>query len=283
MGCKRQLIPRELEGYGMANHLFTEGMTATEEAAPDLLSLRTLFVNVCFLGQPGSRSWIMVDTGINGFTDSIIRMAEERFTGPPLAIVLTHGHFDHVGTVIELVQHWGAPVYAHPLELPFLTGMKDYPPADPSVGGGFMSNVSFLYPNEAIDLDDRIMNLPEDGSVPGAPGWRWLHTPGHTPGHISLFQEKSRLLIAGDAFITVKQESALAVIRQEKEVHGPPAYFTTDWQAAKESVQLLAGLQPSTVVTGHGHSMRGTELLTQLGQLAEDFDERAVPKQGKYV
>ncbi|ASR47336.1 MBL fold metallo-hydrolase [Paenibacillus kribbensis] len=273
----------------MANHLFTEGMTANEEAAPDLLSLRTLFVNVCFIGEPGSRAWVLVDTGMTGFTDSIISLAEKRFTGPPIAIVLTHGHFDHVGSVIELVQHWGAPVYAHPLELPYLTGMKDYQKPDPGVGGGLLSGISFLYPNDAIDLDDRIAPLPQDGSVPGAPGWKWLHTPGHTPGHVSLFHERRRLLVAGDAFITVKQEAALTVILQEKEIsqkkeiHGPPAYFTTDWQAAQRSVAMLAGLKPEIAVTGHGHSMHGMELRNQLERLAADFERIAVPKQGRYV
>lgn len=267
----------------MANHLFTEGMTANEEAAPDLLSLRTLFVNVCFIGEPGSRSWVLVDTGMTGFTDSIMRLAEERFTGPPVAIVLTHGHFDHVGSVIELVQHWGTPVYAHPLEFPYLTGMKDYQKPDPSVGGGLLSSISFLYPNDAIDLDDRIVPLPQDGSVPGAPGWKWLHTPGHTPGHVSLFQEQRRLLVAGDAFITVKQESALTVILQEKEIHGPPAYFTTDWQAAQKSVEMLASLKPEIAVTGHGQYMHGAELSNQLERLAGNFERMAVPKQGRYV
>lgn len=48
-----------------------------------------------------------------------------------------------------------------------MTGMKDYQKPDPSVGGGLMSGISFLYPNDAIDLDDRITSLPQDGSVPG--------------------------------------------------------------------------------------------------------------------
>ena len=41
------------------------------------------------------------------------------------------------------------------------------------------------------------------------PGWRWVHTPGHTAGHVSLFRDADRTLIAGDAFVTTKQESAL--------------------------------------------------------------------------
>lgn len=146
-----------------------------------------------------------------------------------------------------------------------------------------MSGISFLYPNDAIDLDDRITSLPQDGSVPGAPGWKWLHTPGHTPGHVSLFHERRRLMVAGDAFITVKQESALAVLLQEEEIHGPPAYFTTDWQAAQRSVKILANLKPAIAVTGHGHFMQGTELTDQLEKLAGNFEHMAVPKQGRYV
>ncbi|BCJ88589.1 hypothetical protein skT53_35740 [Effusibacillus dendaii] len=54
-----------------------------------------------------------------------------------------------------------------------------------------------------------------------------------------MFREKDRALIAGDAFITVKQESPFKVIIQDQELHGPPAYFTTDWQASRESVKNL--------------------------------------------
>ncbi|MDO7904856.1 MBL fold metallo-hydrolase [Paenibacillus sp. JX-17] len=266
-----------------ADYLFTEGMTAEEEAATDILSLRTLFVNVCFVGQPGSREWVLVDTGMTGFKEHILAVAEKRFAGPPTAIILTHGHFDHVGSVIELVQHWGVPVYAHAAELPYLTGQEDYPPADPGVGGGMMARTSFLYPNDAIDLDDQVDALPEDGEIPGMPGWRWIHTPGHTPGHVSLYREEDGALLAGDAFITVKQESAWAVLIQEKEVHGPPAYFTTDWPSAHQSVQQLCQLNPKLAVTGHGSPMRGDELRRQLKRLSEHFEEMAVPRKGKYV
>jgi len=262
---------------------FTSGMTGLEEVAHDILSMRTLFVNVVFVGEKGSRNWILVDTGMTSFAEDIKQAAEHRFAGPPSAIILTHGHFDHVGTVIELEQFWGVPVYAHPLEMPYLTGLKDYPPADPSVGGGLMSRLSFAYPNEAINLDDRVFCLPKDHSVPGAPGWRWIHTPGHTPGHISLFRDADRCLIAGDAIVTVKQESLWNVLLQDLQMHGPPAYFTTDWDAAHRSVSCLRSLQPEVIVTGHGHALRGTALTDSLEKLDETFEDQIVPEHGKFV
>jgi glyoxylase-like metal-dependent hydrolase (beta-lactamase superfamily II) len=115
------------------------------------------------------------------------------------------------------------------------------------------------------------------------PEWRWIHTPGHTPGHISLWRPTDRALIAGDAFITTTQESAYAVMTQRTELHGPPMYFTQNWDDSRESVRRLAALQPELAVTGHGQAMRGPEMLNALQLLARDFDQIAVPEHGKYV
>jgi glyoxylase-like metal-dependent hydrolase (beta-lactamase superfamily II) len=91
------------------------------------------------------------------------------------------------------------------------------------------------------------------------------------------------MLIAGDAFITTKQESAYAAITQAPEMHGPPMYFTPDWENARKSVQSLAELAPQTVVNGHGRAMQGPEMRAALNELAKRFDEVAVPAQGRYV
>lgn len=256
-----------------------------ESIIPDITSLTLQIVNVIFVGTPGSKEWVLVDAGIWFSAERIMEAAAERFGAdcPPQAIVLTHGHFDHIGALKTLLERWDVPVYAHELEMPYLTGQASYPEPDPTVGGGLVAGMSFVFPNEPINLEDRVQVLPHDGSVPAMPGWRWIHTPGHTPGHISLFRDEDRAMIAGDAFITVKQESLFAVLTQEKVLHGPPMYFTPDWQSAWESVKKLAALKPSVAYTGHGMPMYGEDLTTGLDMLARDFDQIAIPEHGRYV
>jgi len=253
----------------------------------DLAYLRTAIVNVYLYGTPGQddRSWVLIDAGMPGSAGRIIEAASRRFGrgSRPAAILLTHGHFDHVGAVRELAEEWDVPVYAHPLEFPYLSGRSPYPPPDPTVGGGAMASLSWLYPRGPIDLGGRLRPLPEDGSVPAMPDWRWIFTPGHAPGHISLFRDADRTLIAGDAFITTKQESAFAVLAQRPEIHGPPRYFTPDWEAAHRSVETLAALEPELAATGHGIPLSGKVMRSALHLLAREFDRRAVPTHGRYV
>jgi glyoxylase-like metal-dependent hydrolase (beta-lactamase superfamily II) len=146
-----------------------------------------------------------------------------------------------------------------------------------------MTTLSRFYPRGPVDLGARVRALPEDGSVPGMPGWRWIHTPGHTPGHIALFREEDRTLIAGDAFVTTRQESAIAALTYRPEIHGPPAYFTPDWTASRRSVERLAALEPERVVTGHGPPLSGESMRRDLHLLAREFERRAVPGHGRYV
>lgn len=255
------------------------------EIAPDVYYYTNQIVNVIFIGKPGDRNWVLVDAGMPHSADELIRVAQERFGDhKPAAIILTHGHFDHVGSIVGLLEKWHVPVYAHLLEKPFLTGKQAYPDPDATVEGGMLAKMSFIYPHKPIDITEALHEIPlMDHAVPHLPGWKWLHTPGHSPGHISLFRESDRMLIAGDAFITVRADSFYKVLMNKTEVNGPPRYLTTDWKAAKSSVEKLALLHPFTVITGHGTAVSGDELKEGLAKLVTEFDTMAIPDHGKYV
>lgn len=262
----------------------TDGVS--QRVADDLYCLPIQIVNVSFIGNPQmEKEWVLVDTGMPKSTEHIYDFLGDSFgkVTAPRAILLTHGHFDHVGTVVELSEAWDVPVYAHEAELPFLTGEADYPEPDGSVEGGLIAKLSPLFPNEGINLSSRIKVLPQDGSIPFLADWKWIHTPGHSPGHVSFFREQDRALIAGDAFVTVRQDSLYKVLTQTIEISGPPRYLTTDWPAAWESVRKLAALEPSIAVTGHGLPMFGADLRDQLDQLVEHFADQAIPDHGRYV
>ncbi|RYF77611.1 MAG: MBL fold metallo-hydrolase [Cytophagaceae bacterium] len=266
--------------------------TTPQRATPydvtdDVFGIKTLFVNVFFVGEAGiGKPWTLIDAGFYGYTDAIRQRAEQLYgsNNPPKAIVLTHGHADHVGTLHNLLKLWGnVPVYAHVLERPYLMGVSSYPPPDPAIGGGGMSLMSWIFPIGPEDFSAVLTEIPASGRIDELPGWRVIHTPGHAPGHISLFRDKDRTLLAGDAFVTTNQNSLTSVINQTEEVHGPPAYFTCDWVAAEESVRKLALLNPLKVGTGHGVSMHGLDLQLELGRLVSEFRERSIPSEGRYV
>ncbi len=262
----------------------TDRGDGTQEFAPDLSYRKLSIVNVIFYGRPGQRDWVLIDTGLPTSRSTILDCAERRFGKDvrPAAIIMTHAHFDHAGSLEELSQHWDVPVYAHPLEAPYLNGQASYPPADPWVGGGAMSLLSPLYPRSPVDVSLRLKMLPDDGSVPFMPGWKWLFTPGHTPGQIALWRESDRTLIAGDAVITTGQESAYEVLTQKPEIHGPPRYLTPDWELSEQSAAILAGLKPELLISGHGRPVKGAHMAAKLQELADNFRDLAVPEGGRY-
>ncbi|ALW87607.1 MBL fold metallo-hydrolase [Deinococcus actinosclerus] len=264
-------------------HPPVSSLGGTQTLRADLVRVRLPMVNAFLLGQPGG-PWVLVDAGMPG-TAGLIRRAARSVHGdrPPELIVLTHGHLDHVGALADLLAAWDVPVYAHPLELPHLTGVAPYPFPDPTVGG-VMSALSPAFLPGPFDFRPHVRPLPQDGSVPGAPGWRWLHTPGHTSGHVSLWRAADRTLVAGDAFVTTRQETATgALLNAVTEVRRPPAYYTPNWEAAAASVRGLAALSPALAATGHGHPMAGEPLREQLSALAAQFESRGRPARGWYL
>ncbi len=275
---ERPGVPDAAESRGRVSS--SRNRLAAQEVSGDVAYFAIGFVNLYFVGSPGG-AWALVDAGLPR-SDSLTRREAARRFGegsPPEAIILTHGHFDHAGAALALAEAWDVPIYAHPLEIPYLTGRSDYPPGDPTMGGA-IAQLSRVFPHSGPDLGDRVRPLPADGSVPGIPEARWLHTPGHTAGHVSIFRDSDRLLLAGDALTTMDLDSWFSNITEAQEFDRPPAPLTTDWDAALCSVRQLAALEPRAVGAGHGIPMVGSEVAGMLSAFAERFP---IPVRGRYV
>ena len=252
----------------------------SEEFASGVARLGIAIVNAYMVGAPGG-PWVLLDTGLPRSAAVTRWAATGRYgTGArPEAIVLTHGHFDHAGAALELATEWDVPIYVHPLEMPYVTGKSNYPPQDPTMGGA-IAQLARVFPHGGYDFGDRVQPLPENGDVPGAEHWRWIHTPGHTPGHVSLFRETDGTLLAGDALATMDMDSWTSQLTRKRELHRPPAPFTTDWGIARTSIVRLSAWQPSVIAAGHGLPMAGSHAAEELRSLAEHFTP---PSAGRYV
>ena len=252
------------------------------EIAPDVWCLgprgRTQ-TNVYFVGT-GS-SWFLIDAGWAKDGPSITRAAETVFGAdtPPDAILLTHFHPDHAGSALPLARIWDCPVYLHPDELPLATGdfaaMTRYAgPLDHWVILPLMRAMGRRR-REALlarsSLSDVSRQFEPNGEVPDLPGWGCIPTPGHTPGHVSFFRASDRVLITGDAVVTMKLNAVSGLLLQRQGLSGPPRYTSWSWRAVKESVAKLARLEPTVLAGGHGTPMTCAETAGALRAFADRF------------
>jgi glyoxylase-like metal-dependent hydrolase (beta-lactamase superfamily II) len=212
-------------------------------------------------------SWILVDAGW-GSDGPRIRAAARSVLGSdtvPAAILLTHAHPDHAGAARELAEAWDCPVYVHPVELPLATGdfaamVRHAGPLDHWLILPVMRLVGRRRREAALarsSLAGVVRPLGPGGVIPGVEGWAWIHTPGHTPGHVACFRAVDRVVLGGDAILTLDVNTWAGVLCQRQGLSGPPWYTTWDRRAAINSIGAIADLEPSVLATGHGLPLTG--------------------------
>lgn len=94
-------------------------------------------------------------------------------------------------------------------------------------------------------------------------GFTVLETPGHAPGHIALWRERDRVLVAGDTM------NGMHLLTTRRGVREPPAIFTPDPPLNRQSIRRLAALDPLVTVFGHGPECRNRD---ELHALVATFD-----------
>ena len=248
------------------------------EIAPHVHVIPIAFVNAYTIHTPDD-NWVLVDTGIKPGLGALKALEKENGK-PPVAIVLTHGHFDHSSNAFQLAQQWNVPIYIGAREKPYLDGEEAYPPFDPTVGGA-LAFLTRFFPSPEYDFGTRLQIMPASGDLDCLPGWKIIETPGHSPGHISLWDAQTKTLIAGDAICTADFDKwPGAMIQQPQELARSASPATPDWDAAIQSTHKLADLEPMTIGAGHGKPMSGGDVA---GQLREFADQVAPPAHGRYV
>ncbi|MBX3051031.1 MAG: MBL fold metallo-hydrolase [Caldilineaceae bacterium] len=189
----------------------------------------------------------IIDTGMPGSTDKILAAVGTLGLQPSdvKRIIATHGDVDHIGSLKALKRATGAPVICHTVEKELLEHPNRRKPAGTPLGILIrpLFSLAMLLPQFHVEPQSPDRTHVDGDKLPE--GFTIIHTPGHTPGHISLLHPERRILIAGDA-----------IHNRGGKLGAPPPLFTPDMENAHRSIWKLAkkyGEEIDTIVCGHGN------------------------------
>lgn len=199
-------------------------------------------------------SWVLVDTGMPGTAPAIRELAKEAGVGelPLKTILLTHQDIDHIGGLPDFQAVEAPIVYAHPDDEGAINGKEPMLKVSPERMAGLLQQLpadvrlrfeqAYLHPSRS-NVD---RTFADGETLPIAGGLVVIHTPGHTPGHVSLYHQPSKTLIAGDSMVA-----------KNGELSGPNPPVTPNMAQAIESLKKFQAFDIENIICYHGGLVQG--------------------------
>lgn len=209
---------------------------------------------------------IVVDTGLPGSGGKVLAQLRRTPGLQVTAIVLTHGHIDHAGSAAALRSALDVPVIAHELEVPYLSGAR--PILRPTRGFGHVFKRTGLIerPFAHFAPDIAVAGSEFDLSDFGFKGATLLHTPGHTPGSLSMLLPDGQI-IAGDLAASGILLGGIALRSRPKQ---PP--FEENSAQVAQSLEHLLGRGGRTFYLGHGGPLARPVIEAHAARLGQAAD-----------
>jgi len=210
------------------------------EIVPGVHAIRKLGIGRAYLYAEADKL-TLIDSGLPKSADKIFATIEALGRKPEdvRQVIITHYHNDHAGSLADVVERSSAQVLAHPLDAPVLRGER--PPAPAKTNVVIRRLLELTNPGGRAPAPVRVDREVSDGDeIDQDGGARVVHTPGHTPGSISIYLPQRRLLFAGDA------AGNMLGLRP------PVGWFTEDGATARASIARLAELDFDVALLGHG-------------------------------
>jgi glyoxylase-like metal-dependent hydrolase (beta-lactamase superfamily II) len=203
------------------------------EIIPGIHELRGRMVN-CYL-IVNDDDLILIDTGLPGNSTNITKYVENILKKSPQdikTIIITHNHFDHVGSLSKIKEITGAKVAIHPADADYIRGKEKH------LGGAFINFfinlLKSIYRTKPVEPEI----LVKEGDIIG--GYQVIHTPGHSPGSICLYNPDKRVLFVGDNLQYVNGK-----------LRSPGERLILEPEEYEASMKKLLDFDFETILTGH--------------------------------